>query len=82
MDIRHSTVIHISSVEVHYQNDNNRTLMHFPYQMLWHKYDAHVAPLYFYMLYICDVLSPQTFCFENFGFYPSVFQIPITPGYQ
>ena len=82
MESWNSTAIHISSVEVHYQNEDTRTLLHFPYHMLWHKYDAHVASLYFYMLYICYVLSHQTFCFENFGFYPWVFQIPITPGQQ
>ena len=80
MDSRHSTLIHISSVEVHYPNENKLTLLNFPYQMLWHKYDPHVASLYFYMLYICNVLSHHTFFFDRFGFYPRVFQIPITPG--
>ena len=70
MDNQHSTVIQISSVEVNYLNEDKRILLHFPYQMLWNKYDAHVASLYFYMLYTCDVLSHQTFCFEYFGFYP------------
>ena len=80
MDSRHSTTIHISSVEVHSQTEDMCALYHLPYLMLWHKYDFHVASLYFNMLYICDVLSHQTFCFENFGFDPCVFQIPITPG--
>ena len=70
MDIWHSTVIYVYGVEVHYQNEDKRTLLHFTYQMLWHKYDAHVASMYFYMLYICDVLFHETFCFENFGIYP------------
>ena len=73
MDIRHSTAILISSVEVNAQIEDMRTLQHLPYLMLWHKYDFHVALLYFYMLYIFDVLSHQTFCFEHFGFDPSVF---------
>ena len=70
MDSRNSTPINISSVEIHYHNEDKHTLLHFPYQMLWHKYDARVVSLYFYMLYICDVLSHQTFRFENFGFDP------------
>ena len=57
MDSQHNTPIHIYSVEVHAQTEDICTLYHLPYQMLWHKYDAHVASLYFYMLYICDVLS-------------------------
>ena len=80
MNIQHITAIHISSVEVHYNNEYKRTLSHLPYQMLCNKYDAHVESIYFYMFYICDVLSRQTFYFDHFGFYPSVFQMPITPG--
>ena len=70
MDSRHSTLIHISSVEVHFPNEDKHTLLHLPDQIIWHKYVAHVASLYFYMLYICDVISHQTFCFEHFDFYP------------
>ena len=33
-----------------------------------------------YTTYKCDVISHQNFCSEHFGFYPSVFQITITPG--
>ena len=82
MNIRQITAIHISSVSVHDQNEDKRTLLHLPYQMLWHKWNAHVESLYFYIFHICDVLYHQTFCFEHFGFYSSVFSIPITLGYQ
>ena len=42
--------------------------------MLWRKYEAHVAWLYFYKFHICDSLFPQNFCFENFGWNPWVFK--------
>ena len=73
MEICHITAIHISSVEVHDHTDDMCTLQPFPYHMLWHKYDAHVESLYFYMFHICDVLFHQTFCFANLVFYLSVF---------
>ena len=43
------------------------TLFPLPCHMLWRKYDAHVALLYFYMYHICDFIFSQTFCFEHFG---------------
>ena len=67
-DICHSTAIHISSAEVHDQTEDMCILQPLPYRMLWHKYDAHVASLYFYMFHIFDVIFHQTFCFEHFGF--------------
>ena len=75
-----SLIMHCYTGNVYDQSEDKRTLSHFPYQMLWHKYDAQVASLYFYMCRICGVLSHQTFWFEHFGFYPSVFQTLITPG--
>ena len=46
-----------------------------PYHMIWHKYDAHVASLYFYMIHICDliftrpsVLSILALIFEFFKY--------------
>ena len=72
MDISHSTAIHISMAEVHDQTEDLCTLQTLPHLMLWHKYDARVASLYFYMIHICDVIFHQTFCFENFCF---IFQI-------
>ena len=59
MESQHSIVIHISSVAVHDQTEDMRTLYPFPYHMLWHKYDVHVASLYFYMFHICDLLCTK-----------------------
>ena len=80
MGIQHNATIHISVVEGHDQNKDMFTLYHLPYYMLWHKYDAHVASLYFYLFRVCDMLFHHTFLFKNFGFYRLVSQIPIPPG--
>ena len=69
MDSQHNTAINISGVVVHDQNEDMNKLYRLSYQMLWHKYDAHVESRYFYMFHIRDVIFHQTFCFENFGFY-------------
>ena len=61
MDMQHNTAIHISSVKVHDQTEDMLTFYPLLYQMLWHKYDAHVALLYFNMFHIRDVLFHQTF---------------------
>ena len=61
MDSRQSPAIKISSVEVDDHTLDICILQTFPYQMLWHKYDSHVASLYFYLFHICDVLFHQTF---------------------
>ena len=42
MYICHKAAIHISSVEVHDHTEDMCILYHLLYQMLWHKYDAHV----------------------------------------
>ena len=39
MEIWHNITIHISSVVIHDLTVHMHTLLHFPYQMLWHKYD-------------------------------------------
>ena len=77
MDIQHITAKQIYSVEVHDQNEYMRTLYPQPYQTIWNEYDANAASLYFYMSRLCDVFFHQTFFFDHFGFYPSVFKIPI-----
>ena len=51
MDSRHSTLIHISSVTVHYQNVDKRTLSHLPYLMLWQILQyAHILSLIMHFL--------------------------------
>ena len=73
MDIQHNTTIYIFSVEVNDQTEDMCTLQPFKYLMIWHKYDTHVASLYFYMINICDVIFHQTLCFEIFFVYLPVF---------
>ena len=76
MDSKHRIAIHISSVEEHDHTEDMHTLLPFPYNMLWHKYDAHVAPLYFYIYHICkfdfftrpSVLSILDLIFEFFKY--------------
>ena len=63
MDSQHSIVTHISSLEVHDQTDDMRTLWPFLYQMLWHKYDINLLSLYFDMFCILNLIFHQTFCF-------------------
>ena len=62
-----------SSVVAHDLNVVMHTFLPFPCHMLWTKYDAHVAWMYFYKFHICYLLLPQTFCFEYFGWYSWVF---------
>ena len=52
MGSRHSTAIHICSVEVHDQNEDIQTLWPLTYHMIWHKYDVHVASLV--TISLCD----------------------------
>ena len=80
---QHSITIHISSVAVHDQTEDMRTLYHLLYHMIWHKYDVHVVSLYFYMFHICDVIfftRPSVLIILDLIF--QFFQIPIMPGYQ
>ena len=69
MDIWHNITIQISSEAMNDLTVDMHTLSTFSHQMLCHKYDAHVVSLCFYMFHICNFISPQTFCFGNFGFY-------------
>ena len=71
MDIWHNIKIQISSVLTQDLTEDMHTFLTFPYQMLWHKYDARVASLYFmcFMCAICfftrtSVLSILAFIFE------------------
>ena len=61
MEIYNSIVIHIFSVKVHYRTGGIHTLYHFPCQMLWHKYDVHLASLYFYLFHIYDFIFPRPY---------------------
>ena len=42
LDIWHNIAINISGVVTHDLTVDTHTLLPFPYQMLWHKYDTHV----------------------------------------
>ena len=66
MDILHNIEIQISSVVMHDLTVYMHMLLYFPYQILCHKYDAHVASL-FNTFHTCDFFG-HTFCFEHFGF--------------
>ena len=68
LDIFHNIAIHISSVVTHDLTVDIHTLLHIPYHLLWLKYDVHVVLLYFYMFHIFNLIFPQTFCFNHFGF--------------
>ena len=59
MDILHNISIHIYSVEMHDLTVDTHTLSPLPYHIIWHKYDAHVVSLYFYMFHICDLFFPR-----------------------
>ena len=72
-DFWNSIEWYISGVVMHDLTVYTHTLLPLPCKMLWLKYDAHMAWLYFYMFHICDLIFPQTFCFEHFGFDPWVF---------
>ena len=41
--ILHKIAIHISSVLTNYLTVDTHTLLTYPYQIIWRKYDAHVA---------------------------------------
>ena len=69
MDSQHSTQIHIYSLGVHDHTEDMCKLYLVPCQMICHKYDVHVASLYFYMFHFCDVMFHQISYSEHFGFY-------------
>ena len=52
---------------------DTHTLLLLSYHMIWRKYDAHVASLYFYRFHIYGFLFTETFCFEYFGCDPCIF---------
>ena len=68
MSIWHNIEIHISSVVMHDLNLDMHILLPLPYNMLWHKYNAHVVWIYFICFIYANFLFRQTFCFVNFGF--------------
>ena len=68
MDIQHNTEIHILSEEVHDQTEDMCTLQPFTYQMLWNKYDDHMASLYFYMFHIFDVIFTRLYALRILDF--------------
>ena len=79
LDIWHNIKIYISSVVTRDLTVDMHTFFPLPYHIIWRKYDAHVAWLYFYMFHIRDLFFPQTLFFENFGWDPWFFLITIPP---
>ena len=82
MDSQNSTAIHILSMVVHDHTEDMHTLYIFPYQILCHKYDVHVATLYFYMFHIRKLIFTRPSVLRILALTFEFFQIHITTGWQ